>query len=79
MKILAPLLLLALAACSTAQIQQTCAEAQSLVVAAQPFLSIAPIEVRAAVTVLGAGSVGCQSAEYAALRERIIGWLKARQ
>ncbi len=73
---LAPLLL---AACETSQVQQTCAEAQQLVAAAAPFLSIAPVEVRVAVMALNAGTVGCQTPEYAALRERVVAWLRSRR
>ncbi len=70
---LAPLLL---GACQTSQVQQTCAEAQHLAAAAAPFLSIAPVEVRVAIMALNAGTVGCQTPEYAALRERVIVWLQ---
>ncbi len=69
------LALLLVSACQTAQVQRTCAEAQNIVEASQPFLFAAPPEIRVAITILGAGTVGCQTPEYAALRDRAIAWL----
>ena len=67
-----------LAACSTADVQRTCAETQDILRVAQPFLVAAPPEVRVAVTALGAGTIVCGSAQYASAREVVIGWLRAK-
>lgn len=67
-----------LAACSTSQVTATCHEAQTLVSSAQPFLTIAPASVQAAVTAIGIGAVVCGSPQYAAMREQVIGFLHSR-
>jgi hypothetical protein len=75
---LIPIVCLALASCSTAQVQSTCAEAAVIAQAAAPFLVAASPEVKTAVTLLGAGAVACGSPEYAAARGRVLAFLASR-
>jgi aromatic ring hydroxylase len=71
-------LALSLAACSTAQVQTTCRDTAVILEAAQPFLVAAPPEVQAAITIIGAGTVACDSPQYAAARNQVIAWLIQR-
>ena len=71
-------MLLALTACSTAQIQSACGDAQEVVKLAQPFLAVAPASVQAAATAIGVGTVVCGSPEYAVAREMVISFLKTK-
>jgi hypothetical protein len=77
--LLAALLLLGLGACSTAQVTATCQGTEDVVRSAQPFLEFAPMEIRVAVWALGAGSHACGTPEYAAMRERVIGFIAAKR
>ncbi len=72
------LTVLLLAACSTPQITATCIETQRILQVAKPFLAFAPPEVQMAVWALSAGTVACSTPEYAAAREKVIGWLRSR-
>ncbi len=78
MRAFAAALMLLLVGCATADVQRTCAETRQILQVAQPFLVAAPPEVRVAVMALGAGTVVCGSAQYAAAREVVIGWLRSR-
>lgn len=59
-------------ALTTEQVQERCAEAEALIKDSM----LAPSEVRVAVTL---GSRLCQDPRYAALRERVILWLRDRK
>jgi hypothetical protein len=71
-------LALMLSACSTADVQQRCAEAERILQVAQPFLSAAPASVQIAVTAIGAGTVACGTPQYAEMRETVLAWLRIR-
>ena len=70
--------LLLLAACTTQQVQNTCADTKLIIGAAQPFLFAAPPEVKAALMIMGAGTYICGTPEYAAARERVVAWIHAQ-
>lgn len=64
-----------LAACSTQQlqtVQTVCNEAGLVLQAAQPFMIAASPEVKAAVALLGAGSVACGSPEAVAAMTTVM-------
>lgn len=67
-----------LAACSTADVQRTCAETQHVLEVGRPFLAFGPPEVQMAVMLIGAGTYACGTSEYAAARERVIAWLRTK-
>lgn len=75
---LAAISLLALASCSTAQVQSACGDAAMLAKAAAPFLMAASPEVKTAVGLLGAGAVACGTPEYAAARDKVVAFLAER-
>lgn len=52
-----------LAACAPQQVQMVCSEVGLVLQAAQPFMIAASPEVKAAVALLGAGTVACNSPE----------------
>lgn len=69
-------ILLFLGACSTAQVTATCDRINDSV-----LLDLAvngPAEISLAARVLRAGSYVCGTPEYAAIRERIIEWVRSR-
>lgn len=64
-----------LASCSTPQVQIACQDTAVITQAAQPFLIAASPEVKTAVMLLGAGAVTCGTPEYAAARDKVLGFL----
>lgn len=66
--------LLLVAGCSTAQVQDSCREAQEL--AALVAAKSPPKEMNATAALL---ATVCQSPQYAAFRERIVTWLRAQK
>jgi hypothetical protein len=74
--LLAVALMLALAACSTAQVTATCERINDSVLL--DIASHAPAEISIPARALRAGTYICGTPEYAAARNRVLNWVRSR-
>lgn len=70
-------LLLLLSGCQTAQVTESCHDVYAVV--QSPLIDLAPGEVQLAAKAIKIGSYVCGTPAYAAARERVMNWVKARR